>query len=430
MGAIDPALAADGADPNSPQQIPPISQAVPQGPAMQTLQPQHPDQYRALPAPPQMYAPPYQPQQMGYPPTQPAPRQRTAIACRYCRRRKIRCSGFDQSEDGRCTNCQRFSQECVFTPVSAQTQAFVPAHTVWRGQNPPPNTQLYGAYGQPLPPQGNQNQYPPQQGPQPGQQQGQQQQQQQQQQPGQYPPPPQGYQQQAMYQQPPPNMQPIQGQQVQAGQKRSLDEPHTPTQPPPNPAEQAQGQRGSFGYPDPTGLHPAGASPASSTASFHSAQPPVHPYHAVQPPAHRASPQSAYSFDASRASSSPHMLGQSGTPAPPTSGTLQPAMPIREGRTPPPGMTAANAARHGVKINDIVGHASQQQQQQQAAALAAMKQEERERTSTDTNNKETDGTATTEGAEKQEEVKKRNGEVKDAGVQTDDLQALVREQAS
>jgi hypothetical protein len=32
----------------------------------------------------------------------------------------------------------------VFTPVSAQTQAFVPAHTVWRGQQPPPNAQLYG----------------------------------------------------------------------------------------------------------------------------------------------------------------------------------------------------------------------------------------------------------------------------------------------
>lgn len=59
-------------------------------------------------------------------------------------------------------------------------------------------------------------------------------------------------------------------------------------------------------------------------------------------------------------------------------------MPIREGRTPPPGMIAANAARQGVKINDIVGPGSQQQQQQAAAlaAQAAMKQEER--TSTDT----------------------------------------------
>ncbi|KAK4997727.1 hypothetical protein LTR28_013890, partial [Elasticomyces elasticus] len=81
---------------------------------------------------------------MQYAQHQPAPRQRTAIACRYCRRRKIRCSGFDTSEDGRCSNCQRFSQECIFTPVSAQTQAFVPAHTVWRGQGGPPQ-QLYGA---------------------------------------------------------------------------------------------------------------------------------------------------------------------------------------------------------------------------------------------------------------------------------------------
>lgn len=57
---------------------------------MQTLQPQHPDAYRALPPPNQMYAPPYPHPQMGYPPPQPAPRQRTAIACRYCRRRKVR----------------------------------------------------------------------------------------------------------------------------------------------------------------------------------------------------------------------------------------------------------------------------------------------------------------------------------------------------
>jgi hypothetical protein len=57
---------------------------------MTTLQPSHPDHYRSLP-PPQMYghAPPghYQ-QPLPYPP-QPAPRQRTAIACRYCRRRKV-----------------------------------------------------------------------------------------------------------------------------------------------------------------------------------------------------------------------------------------------------------------------------------------------------------------------------------------------------
>lgn len=97
--------------------------------------------------------------------SQAAPRQRTAIACRYCRRRKIRCSGFDQNPEGRCSNCQRFQQECIFTPVSSQAQAFVPAHTVFPNMRnmgigpdgrPRPMyqqpTQLFGAHGQPLGP--------------------------------------------------------------------------------------------------------------------------------------------------------------------------------------------------------------------------------------------------------------------------------------
>ncbi|KAH8654429.1 hypothetical protein BGZ60DRAFT_153967 [Tricladium varicosporioides] len=98
--------------------------------------------------------------------SQQAPRQRTAIACRYCRRRKIRCSGFEQAPDGRCSNCCRFQQECIFTPVSSQAQAFVPAHTVFpnmrnmgigpdgrpRPMYSNPGTQLFGAHGQPLGP--------------------------------------------------------------------------------------------------------------------------------------------------------------------------------------------------------------------------------------------------------------------------------------
>ncbi|KAF2209282.1 hypothetical protein CERZMDRAFT_86992 [Cercospora zeae-maydis SCOH1-5] len=271
---IDPALDAANADGVS-KQLPGITAAPPGPPAMATLQPTHPDQYRALPPPQTMYPPPYaQPQQMGYPPAQPAPRQRTAIACRYCRRRKIRCSGFEQSEDGRCTNCVRFSQECVFTPVSAQTQAFVPAHTVWRGQNPPPNTQLYGAYGQPLPANSRDGQYAPQQQGQP-------------QQPGQYPPPPQGYQQQAMY--------PQQGQTANAGTKRANDEPHTPTLPPPNPGEQAQmPQQGQYGY----GVSPAGASPAFF---YHASRYPAQPF----PHAYHIPPQSPYSYEAPRVFSPP-----------------------------------------------------------------------------------------------------------------------------
>ncbi|KAK9262831.1 hypothetical protein V1519DRAFT_54686 [Lipomyces tetrasporus] len=47
-------------------------------------------------------------------------RQRSAIACRYCRRRKIRCAGFETNPaDPRCRNCIKFSQPCIFTPVSA-----------------------------------------------------------------------------------------------------------------------------------------------------------------------------------------------------------------------------------------------------------------------------------------------------------------------
>ncbi|TAQ84660.1 hypothetical protein B7494_g7017 [Chlorociboria aeruginascens] len=129
-----------------------------------------PDPYRSPPQPgpfrdDRVYqvdyarAPPQQ--QMSF--SQSAPRQRTAIACRYCRRRKIRCSGFENNPEGRCSNCQRFQQDCIFTPVSSQAQAFVPAHAVYPGMRNmavgpdgrprpmfPQNTQLYGAHGQPL----------------------------------------------------------------------------------------------------------------------------------------------------------------------------------------------------------------------------------------------------------------------------------------
>ncbi|PGH26366.1 hypothetical protein AJ80_01863 [Polytolypa hystricis UAMH7299] len=139
---------------------------------MATIQPHiHPhqqhDQYHLPPPhgavyqqrPPEMYAAPPPPPapQVVYQHAA-APRQRTAIACRYCRRRKIRCSGFDSAQDGRCSNCVRFNQECMFTPVSSQAaHAFVPAHTLLRtqgGSRAPGRLEglvLYGAHGQPLP---------------------------------------------------------------------------------------------------------------------------------------------------------------------------------------------------------------------------------------------------------------------------------------
>ncbi|CAJ2503593.1 Uu.00g109870.m01.CDS01 [Anthostomella pinea] len=80
---------------------------------------------------------------------QSAPRQRTSIACKYCRRRKIRCSGFQNSPGGKCTNCLKMNQECLFQPVSSSSSAaFVSVSALTNGISP--GMQIYGAYGQPL----------------------------------------------------------------------------------------------------------------------------------------------------------------------------------------------------------------------------------------------------------------------------------------
>ncbi|PNS14801.1 hypothetical protein CAC42_2030 [Sphaceloma murrayae] len=343
------------------EQIPPITQGhQPQGPAMATLQPQHPDQYRALPPPGAMYAhSPYHPQPpIQYPP-QPAPRQRTAIACRYCRRRKIRCSGFDQSEDGRCTNCQRFSQECIFTPVSQQTQAFVPAHAVMRGQSGQMPPQLYGAYGQPLP--AGQYGYPPQYAPPPNgyqpppgygppMQQGP---------PGQQPPPPQ---QQGMA---PPHQHlqqsPQQPGQQATGQKRPNEEPHTPTQAPPNPANHAQMGQGQ-----------QRSASASSTTSF-SAQPGQQQYYTSNGPPqhgqipHATPPQNNYTHETQpkqeRHNTASPQTGMNGAhyPAPTSDPNLRPPQTTQDGnssaKAPP-----SPAQPHGQQNTPAQGQAQTGQQ--------------------------------------------------------------------
>ncbi|KAK4133451.1 hypothetical protein BT67DRAFT_51168 [Trichocladium antarcticum] len=106
-----------------------------------------PDYYRFPQGPyPYVVGPPQPPSQQ-----QSAPRQRTSIACRYCRKRKIRCSGYTHTTNGKCTNCDKLKIDCIFQPVSSNSSAaFVPVSAVPGGV--PPGTLLYGAYGQPLPP--------------------------------------------------------------------------------------------------------------------------------------------------------------------------------------------------------------------------------------------------------------------------------------
>ncbi|KAL8899698.1 MAG: hypothetical protein Q9207_006056 [Kuettlingeria erythrocarpa] len=329
--------------------------------------PQHqppPDYYRH--PPPEMYPgyphdphrPPPPPHQM-YPSHQPAPRQRTAIACRYCRRRKIRCSGFEASEDGRCTNCQRFQQECIFTPVSAHASAFVPAHTAYphlrnaapmpqRGGGRPlypqqagPPPAIYGAHGQPL--------GMPMHGQDPN-----------------YHPSPPGY--PGMHSPSHPYPGPMYDDRgpPQPGHPKDQGRPSAPT-----------GRRGSGGgyeYPDPTGLVPV--SPASSVTSYQSApysQPPggqqqqQQPYYPppAQQAARRSSPQSSYSYD-QRASGSPHGSTSSASAYSYAPAGLHPpqVLPPRDsGRTPPPRNVenAGNGSgqRGKMGIHDLLGPGEQ-----------------------------------------------------------------------
>ncbi|EXK24336.1 hypothetical protein FOMG_18927 [Fusarium oxysporum f. sp. melonis 26406] len=94
----------------------------------------------------------------GYPPirhgsspplAQAAPRQRASIACRYCRKKKSRCSGSNSHPGGKCQNCARENQECIFQPTSS-SMLFIPVSAMPGGV--PPGAQVFVAYGQPLAP--------------------------------------------------------------------------------------------------------------------------------------------------------------------------------------------------------------------------------------------------------------------------------------
>ncbi|KAK7221665.1 hypothetical protein V2G26_009668 [Clonostachys chloroleuca] len=81
--------------------------------------------------------PPEYAQAQAPPMAQAAPRQRTSIACKYCRKRKIRCSGYQSAPGGKCQNCARMNQECVFQPVSSSSStAFIPVSAVPGGVPP------------------------------------------------------------------------------------------------------------------------------------------------------------------------------------------------------------------------------------------------------------------------------------------------------
>ncbi|KAJ5180044.1 hypothetical protein N7492_003254 [Penicillium capsulatum] len=255
------------------------------------------DPYR-LPPPPGSYRPDVYAQAMPGPYSAAAPRQRTAIACRYCRRRKIRCSGFESSQDGRCSNCIRFNQECMFTPVSSQAQAFVPAHAAYPhlrnapggapGGPPRPGVTLYGAHGQPLPAQH---------------------------QPG------------AEALPPPPGMHGHYG----------GAPPLAPHMPDPRQPGARRGSGSAFDYPDPPNLAPVTPTGVAPGYQTHTAAP-----HYPPPHDRRTSPQMAYAYEA-RHSSSPN-----GSPYPPLQAPAG-------GATPPPSSTPGSS-RSGMGLRDMLNH--------------------------------------------------------------------------
>lgn len=79
-------------------------------------------------------------------------RLRSSIACRYCRKRKIRCSGKDSAPGGKCQNCSKMNQECIFSDI--RPSDLIPAPYVHRY---PPEEGTYGPLGEPPAQTRNQN---------------------------------------------------------------------------------------------------------------------------------------------------------------------------------------------------------------------------------------------------------------------------------
>ena len=348
---IDPSRIGQYSDPRAaghyppPQGWPGYSYPPPGGPP-QTLQPE-PMGYRGLPPPGGPYSPYGYYGHAPHPQPAPAPRQRTAIACKYCRKRKIRCSGYEASNEGRCNNCVRFNQQCLFHPVSAQA-AFVPAQVAYgmrnrdggqpgdyrNGDQP---VQLYGAHGQPLGP------HPPP-APHDGAPHG-------------YPPagyPPSGYPNGPHHPPGPGHQYDYRGpapQDDNVSRKRPPpdDDPHnqsTHSSQSPHPAQRARKSTGEnransnsgYDYPDPTNIAPT--SPATSTMSYQSHPPAGYYTNGGPPPPASAnrhdSPTSAHSYDSPRTAAA-----------------------RTDGRTPPPKQPnsagSSSAGNRSMSVRDMLG---------------------------------------------------------------------------
>ncbi|KAF2203078.1 hypothetical protein GQ43DRAFT_390761 [Delitschia confertaspora ATCC 74209] len=73
-----------------------------------------------------------------------------ALSCRYCTRRKISCSGFRETADGRCSNCTRFCQECIFPSMFPSIQTpLLPAPGISKTTSEPILNPLIGSLSPP-----------------------------------------------------------------------------------------------------------------------------------------------------------------------------------------------------------------------------------------------------------------------------------------
>ncbi|KAL9108880.1 MAG: hypothetical protein Q9227_006411 [Pyrenula ochraceoflavens] len=216
-----------------------------------------------------------------------------------------------------------FHMDCVFTPVSSQAQTFVPAHVAYphitNGQtsqqspgtpNQPP--QLYGAHGQPLPPdyvqQDNRNS--PNYG---------------------------SYTSQGGY----PHAQ---------GDGRGGSQHGDERQRGPERRESSNATSGGYDYGDPTNIAPI----SPHGPPVYTSQPPPSQASYYNPQPRRGSPQSTYSHEPPRSSNSPHGSTSS------TAGGYRSAIGVPPGgRTPPPGAAGSNpnpsSGRNGMSVRDMLG---------------------------------------------------------------------------